>query len=82
MIAIQEAHPIKQGLKQWKKSFVKICNIYSRGASNKTRIETKLNVRQIIRIEYSRGASNKTRIETSDIITNATDGLIFKRRIQ
>ncbi len=37
---IQEAHPIKQGLKLYFGIIIICCDINSRGASNKTRIET------------------------------------------
>ncbi len=61
---IQEAHPLKQGLKLSivRKRVSMPGN--SRGASIKTRIETRAEIPPSFQVLNSRGASIKTRIET------------------
>ncbi len=56
--------------------------MHSRGASNKTRIETIHESLYYYVQRNSRGASNKTRIETSIDRASAEKRAGFKRRIQ
>ncbi len=61
---IQEAHPLKQGLKPCMSVAFALIAANSRGASTKTRIETKTQICNLGGSLDSRGASTKTRIET------------------
>ncbi len=63
-IEIQEAHPLKQGLKLVMCVWKFMGSFNSRGASTKTRIETYKDITLTIYTIDSRGASTKTRIET------------------
>ncbi len=86
-IRIQEAHPLKQGLKQKTLSQILPKTIYSRGASTKTRIETSNTYLDRNHPADSRGASTKTRIETHEHAHDTRDapnsrGASTKTRIE
>ena len=63
-MVIQEAHPLKQGLKPKAIDISTIPKTHSRGTSIKTRIETFRPPLTPQSVPYSRGTSIKTRIET------------------
>ncbi len=69
---IQEAHPLKQGLKLQKKKRKKNMGMNSRGASTKTRIETWPTQADCRVSPDSRGASTKTRIETGLLVKDCS----------
>ena len=64
---VQEADPIKQGLKLWVRTRCVSTLTSSRSRSNKTRIETTEDTGYWAeRVSGSKSRSNKTRIETAE----------------